>query len=347
MIKNNESLVKITNRNITFLRNKGYIDKTLNIGDIAHIDVSKLSEKSHYKVTAICEICTLEKELDFSKYTKNKNNCDIYTCNICAKIKRIKTSQEKYGVEYPSQRKELREKQKQWMLSNDFIEKSISTQIGKYGCKYTQTSEFKVNISIKIIDNIRKKKEDGVYNSPLSMPSNIELRDKGMYNKYGHTYSHHVESIKDKIQNTNLEKFGHISPFGNKEVQKNIKDSIIYKSLDRKSKFNGDIYKIDLFNIYRRKVRYETDLIRKELFNNWQGYDYYDNEYIKENLILNSNSYNYPTIDHKISCFYGFINGLDTKEISCMENLCITKRYINVKKSHLIEKEFLELKIIK
>ena len=97
---------------------------------------------------------------------------------------------------------------------------------------------------------------------------------------------------------------------------------------------------MDLFRIYRRKIRYETDLLRQKLFEDWNGYDYYDNEYIKENFTLNKNHNNYPSIDHKMSCFYGFINGLDTTIISDISNLCITKRIINSKKSQLNEDEF-------
>ena len=42
-----------------------------------------------------------------------------------------------------------------------------------------------------------------------------------------------------------------------------------------------------------------------------------------------------------MSCFYGFINGLDTSVISDISNLCVTKRIINSKKSQLNEDEFI------
>jgi hypothetical protein len=47
--------------------------------------------------------------------------------------------------------------------------------------------------------------------------------------------------------------------------------------------------------------------IKKDLLENWDGYDYYDGEYIKDNFCLYSNDKNYPTMDHKISCYYGFL----------------------------------------
>jgi hypothetical protein len=95
--------------------------------------------------------------------------------------------------------------------------------------------------------------------------------------------------LKEKIQNKNFEKFGHISPFGNKEIQKNIIDNKIYKISQCETFFNGYTYNTDLFKIYRRKVRYKTDLLRVEIFKNWNGYDYYDGEYIKDNFYLDKN----------------------------------------------------------
>jgi len=71
--------------------------------------------------------------------------------------------------------------------------------------------------------------------------------------------------------------------------------------------------------------------------------DYYDNEYIKENFKLNSNNKNYPTIDHKNSIFYGFINNVSSNEIGGLSNLCITKRFINGSKNKKTEEEFYEV----
>ncbi len=45
----------------------------------------------------------------------------------------------------------------------------------------------------------------------------------------------------------------------------------------------------------------------------------------------------YPTIDHKISVHYGFINNINPEEISSLENLCLTKRRINSKKNSKID----------
>lgn len=340
MIKNNECKVEITTRNKKYYNDKNY---TCKVGDIISIDISTMSEKSKNIIIAICEICKCECELSFIKYNVNFNRGGFYSCKKCSDFKRKKTMLERYEVENYSQLEIQRENARKWMSSKEFRNSSVKTQIEKNGCLFVQTDKFRENNSIKHKEIIKSKKDRGEYNCTLSLVSNKELRETAMFEKYGHTYSYHVESIKDKIQTTNLEKYNHISPFGNKEIQINLKNNIIYKSLEKEWTFNGNKYKLDLFKIYRRKVRYETDLLRKKLFNDWDGYDYYDNEYIKNNLNLNKNDNNYPSIDHKISCFYGFINGLDTSIISNISNLCITKRIINSKKSQLNEDVFKKL----
>ncbi len=90
---------------------------------------------------------------------------------------------------------------------------------------------------------------------------------------------------------------------------------------------------IDNFNNYRKIVNMETRKNKFTLFNNWDGYDYYDNEFINNNLNLHFNNIAYPTIDHKISIYKGFQNKIDPISIGSINNLCITKRYINCRKS--------------
>ena len=230
MVKNNECKVEITTRNKKYYNDRNY---TCEVGDVISIDVSTMAKKSHNIVIAICEICESESELSFVKYNINFDRGGFYSCKKCSGVKRKKTTLEKYGVEHITQLPELKEKQKEWMSSKEFRNKSNETQIEKYGTVFVKTDKFREDNSIKHKEIIKNKKERGEYNCPLSLPSNRELRESAMFEKYGHTYSFHVESIKDKIQKTNLEKYGHISPFGNKEIQVSIKNNIIYKSLER------------------------------------------------------------------------------------------------------------------
>lgn len=90
------------------------------------------------------------------------------------------------------------------------------------------------------------------------------------------------------------------------------------------------------YKLYKNEVRRLSKKSVKTLYTNWNGYDFYDNEYIKEYLNLSHVDNRYPSVDHKISIYYGFINNIPPKEIANISNLCITKRFINSSKRDLI-----------
>jgi hypothetical protein len=86
------------------------------------------------------------------------------------------------------------------------------------------------------------------------------------------------------------------------------------------------------FKKYRKIVNRVTYKSKKVLYQQWDGYDYYDHKYIKNNLKLNSNDMKYPTVDHKISIHEGFLKNISPNIIGGIDNLCITKRKINLLK---------------
>ena len=351
MVKNNESKVEITTRNIKYYNSKNY--KCI-VGDIISIDINTMTKMSHNKVIAICELCKNEIELPFSKYNQNKDRQGYYSCKVCSDKKRKITVKQKYGVENITQTDFMRENNRKWMSSNEFRSKSKEKVKEVYGVDhYSKTDEFKKNFSIKIKEIIKEQKEMGVYNCPLTWDGNRELREKGMIKKYGATYSFQVTEIKKKIQYKNLNNFGHISPFGNVDIQNKSKVTLIEKYgvdnpfknkeiQDKIRTINENKFKIDRksYNNYKSKVIYLTYSVKEQLFENWNGYDYYDGEYIIEYLSLHCNNKNYPTIDHKKSCIYGYLNNIPVEEIANIDNLCITKRIINSTKGKKNEKEF-------
>jgi len=91
---------------------------------------------------------------------------------------------------------------------------------------------------------------------------------------------------------------------------------------------------VEDFKKYRKLVNRLTNRVKKKLFENWDGIDYYDNEDISENIKLQSNNMEYPTIDHKISLYQGFKESIPPYIIGGIDNLCITKRKINLLKSN-------------
>ena len=109
-------------------------------------------------------------------------------------------------------------------------------------------------------------------------------------------------------------------------------DDIHMKSEDNYIEISGDTYLL-----YRNEVRRLTKKVESILYGNWNGFDYYDNEFIKENFNLNHNDPKFPTIDHKTSVYYGFINKIPPSEIADISNLYITKRSINSTKREFNE----------
>jgi hypothetical protein len=172
---------------------------------------------------------------------------------------------------------------------------------------------------------------------------------------YGVDYTLQVATYKKDREITNMQKYGSISPFGSYEIRNKIKKTNlekwgvenIFQSEDikdlikQKNIENGNwIDDLSGLNSYRRRIKTLTNKVKLEFINNWDGYDYYDNEYIKENLKLYRNNRLYPTIDHKISIFSGFLKKIDPVKISSIDNLCMTKRYINSSKNKKTESEF-------
>lgn len=174
------------------------------------------------------------------------------------------------------------------------IEKRKITNINKYGhVAPCQNTDIKQKLKDKL--NNRTQEEKDKTNSK---------REETLIKEYGVTNINHINSILEKSKNTRIEK-------GLQIPDKNLSD----------------------FKIYRKKVTSFTNKIKKELFNEWNGIDFYDGEHIKENLLLNKTNINYPTIDHKVSVLYGFINNIKPEIIGGIDNLCITKLTNNCKKS--------------
>lgn len=227
MIKNNESKVEITTRNIKYYRDRNY---KCNVGEIISIDVSMMPKMSHNKVITICEVCFSENELSFSKYNKNKDRHGFYSCKKCSSKKRKITNLERYGVAFIPQLDRVKEENRIRMSSDSFKEKSKESIIKKYGVdSFSKTEEFKLSNSIFHKNRISNLKQEGVYFTSLSLPDNQMKKEKGMFDKYGASYSFNVTKIKSKIQNINLEKYGCITPFGNKDIQNKSKKIILEK----------------------------------------------------------------------------------------------------------------------
>ena len=158
--------------------------------------------------------------------------------------------------------------------------------------------------------------------------------------KYGVDNPFKSKEVQDIIKTILLEKYGVDNIFKNEEIIKIIKikseKTRIEKGLQTSTNDKTKYQK------YRNKISNLTNKNKIKLFEKWDGLDFYDKSYIKENLHLHYNDDKYPTIDHKISVLYGFLNKISAKKISALENLCITKRSINSKKGAKCHQEFIE-----
>ena len=177
--------------------------------------------------------------------------------------------------------------------------------------------------------------------------------------KYGVEHPMFIKETKDKIKDTCVERYGVSSYTKTIEYQEKTKKTNLDKygaTHDSKTK-EGQLKrkltrisrgnqipdkKLSEFFLYRKRIDNFTDNIRDIFIEKWDGIDFYDGEYIKDNFNLDSGNKLYPTIDHKVSVYYGFTNGLKIEDIANLDNLCFTKRGLNAKKGNKNHDVFIE-----
>jgi len=191
---------------------------------------------------------------------------------------------------------------------------------------------------VKFLDYNNKKHKEKDYCKYCSK----EMTSKTIMEKYGVNNASKLQFVKDKKVKTTLEHYGVENPFQSEIIKTKSIETLIEKygedwSTITKKRLD---YDIGLFKEYSLTVRRETYKQKKILKQNWNGYDVYDGEYIKDNFIYTPNNRLYPTVDHKISINYGFLNNIQPEEIANVNNLCYTKRYINGMKNKKIEEQF-------
>ena len=239
-------------------------------------------------------------------------NTDIYH-------KRNETVKQKYGVDNVFQIKEIIEK-----INDD------SFYLEKYGITL---NELKSLNGKKYWDSLSDNEKKDTIKKTNEKRNETFIKNYGKHPKKTH-------DVNEAYKKTCLEKYGSEYFFTSDKFLSDI-DNIKIKVRNTNIKNKNCLSDSELtpYKVYLRNCKNLTNLVKKELFNNWDGYDYYDNEFIKENLNLKWYDKNYPTIDHKISVYYGFINGIKEEDICNINNLCITKKKINSAKGKNISYE--------
>lgn len=174
--------------------------------------------------------------------------------------------------------------------------------------------------------------------------------------KYGVDNPMKSENIHNKMRETNLKRYGVEYPIQNINIRNkftltmiesyNNKHALqccefIEKSRNTREKNGSWSDNINEFSSYKNIVKKLTNQNKKQLFEDWDGYDYYDGEFI-QNYINDDFSSSYPTIDHKTSVLFGYLNNIPPTEISNINNLCLTKMCINSKKGSKCHEEFIK-----
>lgn len=306
--------IKITKRNLQYYQYRGYICE---LKDIIEVNTEDVTKGSHKIIEVSCDRCESKNNIKLQDYWKcyDKHEYHIYTCFECRDVKTVLTCLHKYGTEHPLKNKKVKEDMNNTVLLKWGVINPSQSPIIKESKKQTCLMNYGVEYPAQS-DEIKTRTKDTclkLYN--VENPAQLEV-------------------VKNKIKETSLKKYAVGNPAQSEEVKYKIRQSNI-------NNYNWSP-NITEYTKYRNRITYLTNKLKTELFDNWEGYDFYDGEYIKNYLTESSSYINYPTIDHKISVLHGFLNTISPEDIANIDNLCITKRYINSKKGSKTEKDFLD-----
>lgn len=368
MFRDEEVLVKINSRNIKYYLERGYEFETPGFTESKEyiVKTKDIPENSHLKVNVLCQLCDSVNLIGVNKFyiNYNRNNKGYYSCFKCKNIEKEKTCIEKYGVNSYSKTDKFKSTESEkWKGIQKGAEKGKKTMLEKYGVdsffktqemrdlnsKWMSSDEFRIKSKVTLVekfgvDSFSKTKE--FRNIILEQKDSIIQKIKKTFlENYGVDWASKSDVVKEKLKlstedreikrkNTCLEKYG----VDNVSKVSKINERIMQTKKDKNLVIPENL--LTEWEIYKKNVRKLTRRNLKKLYNDWDGFDYYDNENIKQYLGFSHTNRFYPTVDHKISTYYGFLNGINEEEISKYENLCITKRYINSIKKTLIEEEF-------
>jgi hypothetical protein len=165
------------------------------------IKISDLPHGSHVKIEAKCDYCINKKEISYKEYNKNISINNKFSCSIkCGCLKSKETNLEKYGVESTNQLDSKKEK-------------SRKTTKEKWGVDHISQIESIIESKrMKMIerrDDISKKSKE--YWNNISESDLVKINDKRIITnleRYGFEYVSQVKEFKDKIRETNLQRWG-------------------------------------------------------------------------------------------------------------------------------------------
>lgn len=196
MLKENQIVkVKWNSQTKKYWEEKGY--KYTKMGDLFEVKVEELPLKSGVFVDVVCDYCGKIFKKRMYSYTQSVS-CGCVACSDCKNIKAKDFNLEKYGVENPMQREEIKNKFKNTMLEKYGMDSPLKNkeilQKALKNIDYAQkTEKAKKTCLIKYgADNPAKNKEI------------IEKAKKTCLKKYGGFSSQCDKKIRQKSFNTML-----------------------------------------------------------------------------------------------------------------------------------------------
>lgn len=203
---------------------KYYYSLGYNIDDkYIKVDILHIPKGSHVIILAKCDYCDNEKEISYKNYNKNISINGKFSCSIkCGCLKARETNLDKYGVVSTNKLNSVKEKIRQKVISKygvDHISKvrEISeSKSKKMKAQSTTTSKsvkkYREGLSEEEKEIINKKRDEtnlkkyGFKN--VSQVDSIKEKIKDTYlNRYG-GYTYQSEALMDKVISTNLERYG-------------------------------------------------------------------------------------------------------------------------------------------
>lgn len=223
--------------------------------------------------------------------------------------------------------------------------------INKYACTSIECSNQKIKDVCQVkfgVDNpfqskeIKTKIKESLIEKygvehPMFLQGTIEKIKETCLERYGVSSFTKTGDFLRKSKEKNIEKWGVEHHAKTKEGQEKRKNTRIKRGNQIPDNLVSD------FRKYRLIVNRSLQKSKKIILENWNGLDYYDGELIKDNFNLEPSDRLYPHFDHKISVSYGFKNNIDPEKISSLDNICITKNWINCLKKEMNSEDFLQI----
>lgn len=107
MIITREIEIRITESNFSYYEDFGY---PVLLGETISIPIELLPKSSHYIIKCKCDGCGIIKTVIYKNYIKYDNKWGEYKCRKCSEHKRKETLNKNFGVDYPIQNEEIKNK---------------------------------------------------------------------------------------------------------------------------------------------------------------------------------------------------------------------------------------------